>query len=71
MTEKGLYDKFTVQKADGTSVDPEAEYFVLRIDNDKHALHAVMDWAIKTGHRKLFDDLTDKYLLGSNHSLLR
>jgi hypothetical protein len=29
---KGLYQKYVVQKADGSPLDPDAEYIVLRID---------------------------------------
>ena len=34
---KGLYQKYIIQKADGTPIDPNADYFVLRLDTDKHA----------------------------------
>lgn len=30
---KGLYQKYNISKSDGTPVDPEARYIVLRIDN--------------------------------------
>jgi len=33
MNRKGLYGKYTVQKVDGSQVDPEARYIVLRVDN--------------------------------------
>jgi len=35
----GLHQKYIVTKADGTPVDPEAEYFVLRIDSEADADH--------------------------------
>ena len=34
---KGLYGKYRIEKGDGTPVDPEAVYFTLRLDTDKHA----------------------------------
>lgn len=30
---KGLYNKYTISKTDGIPVDPDAVYFVLRIDS--------------------------------------
>ena len=30
----GLYGKFNISKADGSPIDPEADYFVLRLDGD-------------------------------------
>jgi hypothetical protein len=34
---KGLYGKYRIEKGDGTPVDPEAIYFTIRLDTDKHA----------------------------------
>lgn len=36
-----LFSKYTIQKTDGTPIDPEAQYFVLRIDTDEHARRAL------------------------------
>ena len=44
-----LYNKYIVEKADGTPVDPEAQYFVLRIDTDPAARHAVLQYAAYIG----------------------
>jgi hypothetical protein len=37
--------KYIIQKTDGTQVDPEAWYFVLRIDKDLHAKVAALAYA--------------------------
>jgi hypothetical protein len=42
---KMLYQKYHVEKADGTPCDPNAQYFVLRIDKDPHARVAVQAYA--------------------------
>lgn len=42
---KGLYGKYKIEKADGSSVDPEADYLVLRLDSDKHARIAALAYA--------------------------
>ena len=33
---KGLYQKYAVSKADGSAVDPDAIYFVLRLDKGEY-----------------------------------
>lgn len=33
MNEKGLYQKYTIQKTNGEPLDPEAKYIVLRYDH--------------------------------------
>lgn len=43
--EDGLYEKYRVQKTNGEPVDPAAKYFVLRLDTDAAARHAVMHYA--------------------------
>lgn len=40
-----LFNKYIIQKSDGSPVDPEAQYFVLRIDTDQAARHAVLTYA--------------------------
>lgn len=44
-----LYNKYIVQKSDGSPVDPNAQYFVLRIDTDPAARHAVLMYAYHIG----------------------
>jgi hypothetical protein len=46
MSEKqGLFNKYVVTKADGSPVDLEAEYFVLRLDTDGAAREALACYA--------------------------
>jgi len=52
-----LHDKFIVTKKDGTPVDPDAVYFVLRVDNDEDALFAAMLWAVRKDKMGLYEDL--------------
>jgi hypothetical protein len=40
MEDKGLHGKYRIEKTDGTPVDPEAMYFVLRLDTDAAARSA-------------------------------
>jgi hypothetical protein len=42
---KGLYDKYTVVKNDGSITDSDADYFVLRLDTDPHARIAALAYA--------------------------
>lgn len=41
----GLYDKYVVRKRDGSPTDPNAVYFVLRLDTDIVARHAMWTYA--------------------------
>ena len=41
----GIKNKYEIRKIDGTQVDPEAWYFVLRVDKDPHAQKAAMVYA--------------------------
>jgi hypothetical protein len=40
-----LYDKYIIEKANGEPIDPNADYFVLRLDTDLHARTAAMAYA--------------------------
>jgi len=42
---KGLYNKYIIHKSDGTSIDPNADYFVLRLDTDSCARGAIRNYA--------------------------
>lgn len=64
--QKGLYKKYKISKVDGGKIDPKAEYFVLRIDKDPHALNALKEYAFSVSiqNTKLSNDLwelIDKY----------
>ncbi len=55
---EGLYDKYEVRKRDGTPTDPNAVYFVLRLDTDIVARHAMWTYAKDTRtDTKLGEDL--------------
>lgn len=41
MSEKGIYGKYVISKVDGSKVDPDACYFVLRLDTDPAAQKAM------------------------------
>jgi hypothetical protein len=47
---RGWYIKYRVEKIDG-STDPEAVYFVLRLDTDRCAREAALSYAMK-----IYDD---------------
>jgi hypothetical protein len=40
-----LFNKYEIKKGDGSPVDPEAQYFVLRIDTDPAARFAIVAYA--------------------------
>ena len=60
--ERGFYQKYIVQKASGNPVDPEARYFVLRVDEDPAARAALRTYAYATPNNALCADLL-KWLL--------
>ena len=41
----GLYGKYIIQKADGSPVDPKADYFILRLDTDPIARRAALEYS--------------------------
>lgn len=41
----GLYGKYIIEKADGSPMNPEAEYLVLRLDNDETCRRAALAWS--------------------------
>lgn len=74
---EGLYNKYNVSKADGSPVDPEAIYIVLRVDKGEyvHACRAgVMAFAraVRPINPQLHDDLVEllsQYPMG--HAMVR
>jgi len=42
-----LFNKYKIEKTDGSPVDPKAEYFVLRIDTDPAARKALAAYALE------------------------
>ena len=59
---EGLYDKYKIEKTDGSQIDPYADYFILRLDADKHAQAAAITYAksIIKENPKLAADLLRK-----------
>ena len=58
---KGLGGKYIVSKSSGEPVDPEAKYFVLRLDTDPVARHAARVYArdIEAKNPRLARDLRE------------
>lgn len=56
---RGLFNKYKIEKADGTPTDPHADYFVLRLDKDVFAREAARCYAEKVRYinPKLANDL--------------
>lgn len=65
MDKRGLYGKYIIFKADGSEGDPEAKYFVLRVDTDKHARKALLAYAnsVKQENPVLAKDIIKYYEL--------
>ncbi len=67
--DRGLYLKYRLSKSDGRSVNPEAEYFVLRLDEGGNREHveasrkALKTYAKEIGKflPKLQQDIMEKY----------
>jgi len=63
---EGGYDsKYIIAKKNGNAIDPKADYFVLRLDEDPHALVALFAYAksVSRVNKKLAEDLLDKIKL--------
>ena len=58
----GIYKKYLVSKVNGEPVDPEAHYFVLRLDKDPAARAAARTYAmiVRDTNHELYDDLLDE-----------
>lgn len=58
----GYNKRYNVTKTDGTETDPHADYFVLRIDKDPHALVALEAYAnsVRVDNEQLANDLECK-----------
>lgn len=57
MNNKGLYQKYIINKADGGDVDPDAIYFVLRLDTDEAARKAALLYAVHCDNLQLSRDI--------------
>lgn len=64
--QNGLYQKYTVQKSDGTPIDPNAKYFILRYDkNDdfgKYSRRAIFEFAKWAQRNPEFKQLAEDLL---------
>ena len=60
----GYVKKYMIHKSNGKPVDPNADYFVLRIDKDPHALKALAFYAesVKVDNEELSNDLKNKLI---------
>jgi hypothetical protein len=41
----GIFKKYKIEKANGDLIDPDAQYFILRLDTDVHARVATLAYA--------------------------
>ena len=59
----GHYNKYIIRKVSGKKIDKDAEYFVLRIDKDIHAVNALYTYALSVNFEnpKLCKDLLKKF----------
>lgn len=60
---KGGYEKkYIISKSNGKPVDPNADYFVLRLDKDPHAIKALITYAnsVQKDNVELATDLWKK-----------
>jgi hypothetical protein len=57
--QRGFYRKYTITKADGSPVDPNAQYLVLRLDTDRAACLAALTYADETDNPVLAQDLRE------------
>jgi len=57
--DQGIYGKYIIQKADGSEIEPEATYFVLRLDTDYAARKAMGQYArsVRKENSKLATDI--------------
>lgn len=54
--------KYVIQKVDGSTVDPNADYFVLRLDKDPHARLALLNYArsVRKDNEELYWDIINR-----------
>lgn len=58
---RGLYPKYAIAKSDGSPIDPNAQYFVLRLDTDPAARISALAYAhaIEETMPELASDIRD------------
>lgn len=57
MSDRGVFGKYVLAKADGSDLDREACYFILRLDTDPAARKAILAYADACDNKTLADDL--------------
>ena len=57
--QRGFYRKYNITKVDGSPVDPDAQYLVLRLDTDRAACLAALTYADETDNPVLAQDLRE------------
>ena len=59
---KGLYRKYKIEKADGSPIDENAAYFILRYDKDIFAMIALKAYAdaVRFANPQLANDIYDE-----------
>ena len=61
MKERGLYQKYTITKTDGTPIAPHAKYFVLRYDGYRLEERDVLfEYAEEMNNQELLRDLEEE-----------
>jgi len=63
-----LYNKYRIVKTDNTPTDPDAVYFVLRIDTDPAARVALLVYADHCGDDRLASEL--RILINKHNEIL-
>lgn len=60
---EGLTNKYIITKTNGDEIESDAQYFVLRLDKDPHAVKAIQAYAesVKYENQQLYDDIIAKY----------
>ena len=53
----GLFKKYHITKTDGSEIDPDAIYFVLRLDTDMAARAAILQYAKQCRNHVLVRDI--------------
>jgi hypothetical protein len=57
MEQNGWYNKYKIEKTDGSKLDPNACYFVLRLDKDPVARKAMLVYATTVEDSQLGADI--------------
>ena len=64
----GLFGKYIIEKKDGSPIDHDAQYFVLRLDTDVAARRAMLEYSRWTNSELKYDIL--RWLLSINPEII-